>query len=169
MGLDSFKSDDSGNSGNASSSNNSSSNKVKIGTDQGHDTKKPGAPTNTHQLFKHDGSLSPRDIKYEVKSYCPTYVKQFSTSRSDSGELVMYSAGRVTHVKSKTVAIFTSIKAFDDEPPFEDELDIKIVPWDLDNKEPLTEPQFIQSDDDWRRKIGKVIESAKNYIREDSN
>jgi len=157
MGLDEFKSGDSGK--NTSSSNTTSS------TDIG-----PSDPTNEPSCatatFADDKIATPRQIKYQIRSLGGKWKTQYSRLRMDSGEIVMFSSGHNVKNRGVTLAVFTTIQSEFDGPPYGDQLDIWVVPWDLEQRDNLAEGAHISPEDNWPDKLYSMIESYVGNLDE---
>lgn len=157
MGLEDFISDDN----DTSSSNSSTSSKtVKK-------TKVPNQPSNTHQSFGPEEHVAPRQIKLQIKSILPGAIKQLSTSRTDSGEVVFYGSKASMQFDNKTLVVFTGIRAFDSEPPYSEDLDILIQPVDLKEKRMIGEGVTVEYKEGWTHKLVDVLANRKEQFREE--
>lgn len=153
MGLDDFKTDDS----DSSSSTTSSSSKTEVGLSE---------PSNkaehATQLFADSKLATPRRIKYQVKSWGGKWKYQFSLLRAENGELVMYSSGNNTSKNSKCVMVFTTIQSVLDDVRTDEQIDIWVVPWDLDKNDNISDGTYISPEDNWatelHQAVGKHIE-----------
>lgn len=162
MGLDNFTSDDNSVSDSSDSSSNSSSNKVGKLT-------KVNQPSMTNQSFGPESHVSPRDIKYQIKSFGFNWNKQFSTRRSSDGEVVMYANWRAGVEANVTLAIFTGIRSFDSEHPYDNELDIDVTIYNLEEKEVLHK-ESVESNENWKDNLHKCISNVfKKYNSEYSD
>jgi hypothetical protein len=149
MALDDFMSDD--------SEKNSTSDTVDSasGSTQGSPTN--NTPSETRQMFIDHPDVTPRAIKYQVKSYGCKWISQFSTRRTDKGELVMYASPFEKFGTSKTVMVFTTITSITN-PEREHVLDnIWVTVWDLENREPIGDGIRIKDQEGWRKKLKNAV------------
>jgi len=155
MGLEEFTSDD--NSVDESSSSSNSSSKVEKLT-------KENQPTMINQSFGPESEVEPRDIKYQIKSLNLNWISQFSKRRCDDGEVVMYS--HLESHKAEVIAIFTGIRSFDSEPPYDNNLDIDITIFDKKNREVL-QSKTVEYQDNWKEYLWESIDDMYTlYKRE---
>lgn len=153
MGLDDFSSDDSGSSSSSTSSNdNTTSHDGGAGLED-------NSPTAAIQSFSDFPAVTPRAIKYQIKSVGANWINQYSTKRFDSGEIVMYATGHQVNMYGNTVAVFTTIQsAFDVEPDNENK-DIHVVCWDFDEREALEPGIYVSQDDEWQQELMDTVEA----------
>lgn len=144
MGLENFKTEDSTKS--RSKSTNSSKRKSSI--DSIH---------RPPQLFDSSERITPREIKYQIKSYNAGWSKQYSMLRSTQGEVVFFTAGINGKEQDKTLMVFTTIQSITSEESSDEELDIWVVPWNLDNSDNIEEGTYISIEDDWKEKLYNTI------------
>jgi len=159
MGLDAFTSDDKS----SNSSSDSESSKDSYGRSK--PSNKPGYATTA---FAPEEVATPRQIKYQIRTWAGGWKKHYSRMRLDSGEVVMYSAGDRTSVDGKTVAVFTTIQSPMDAASDVEQTDIWVVPWDLANREKVTDGVYINHEEDWKRKIKTSIGDALNEIGQEA-
>ena len=153
MGLEDFSSDD---SGSTSSSTSSSGNTTSHGGGAGLED---NTPTAALQSFSDFPAVTPRAIKYQIKSVGANWVNHYSTRRFDEGELVMYATGQQVKMNGNTVAVFTTIQsAFDPEPNHENK-DIHVVCWDFNEREPLEPGIYVSEDDEWQQELMDTVEA----------
>jgi len=152
MGLDNFTSDDNSVSESSDNSSNTSTSKVNKLT-------KVNQPTMANQSFGPESHVSPRDIKYQIKSFGFNWIKQFSTRRSNDGEVAMYATWRAGETNDVTLAIFTGIRSFDSEHPYDNELDIDVTLYDLEQKE-VIHKESVESNDNWKNNLHKCISNV---------
>lgn len=102
--------------------------------------------------------VSPRAIKYEIKSYNCNWVTQFSSRRIQCGELVMRTGNTVVDSKDTSVAVFTTILSEFDRPDKPDNYDIWVVRWDMDSNEPLDDGIYIKYEGEWANKLRMALD-----------
>lgn len=161
MGLEEFSTD-----GNTSSTS-STSNRSKSNSASTNCT--DNTPSEMKQMFLDHPDVNPRSIKYQVKSYGCKWVYQFSTRRTDKGELVMYASPFEKDQTHKTVMVFTTIASVTDEE-YSDDLDsIWVTCWNLKKNEPIGDGIHIESEDNWRDKLNnaviKEIKKRKDIVK----
>lgn len=162
MGLDDFTSDPEG----ASGSNNNSSGGSTSGTISG--SPPDNSPSYATQLFSDMPSVTPRQIKYQIKTVNARWVQQFSTKRFDKGEIVMYGYNNATKMNGKTVAVFTTIQSAIDKEPDVENKDIHVVCWDFENNEALEPGIYVTYEGDWQKELLDTLEAQiqklDNYL-----
>lgn len=157
MGLEDFTSDD--NSVSSTDRETNTENEVsRPSTDN--------SPTDTHNVFGGLDIVSSNRIKWQIESLNYDWIKQFSHKRSDSGELVMYTSGLNNIHTGTVVAVFTTIKPFDTDPPYDEVLPLRITTWDLDKNEAVGEPRDIHHSGEWKYDIIKPIDEACSNLPE---
>lgn len=124
-------------------------------------------PRFAYQGFAPDSEVTARSIKYQIKSFSVNWKTQFSMLRFNTGELVLYSAGVNVSEHGETVMVFTTIQSImADEPP-ENDLDIWVVPWDLNKGDNLSEGTYISFTSEWNERlhnaVGKHLEELGTF------
>lgn len=155
MGLEKFTSD---NSSSSSSSTNSSSNKIR-------EPNKSNQASNCNQSFGPENRVSPRDIKYQVKTFNFNWVKQFSHYRSEDGEIVMYISDYMIEDDNVTLAVFTGIRSFNSEHPYSDELDVMITKWNLEENNQVGVGNNIEYNDSWKSELVQTLEDMLSNVK----
>jgi len=154
MGLEDFQSED-------DTSSNSSSTTTTSTTKQ---TSKDNSPSNADVGF-HDIELAnARAIKAQVKALADNWKTQYSNRRFDTGEIIMYSAGKNVKKCNKTVMVFTTIQPVTTEDDIGESKDIHVVCWDFDKCEPITEGTYIDGTETWKTKLYKAIEKELDIL-----
>jgi len=154
MGLDDFIDEASSNKSNTST-NNSTEQSISHNTS-----------TEAEQLFSDIHGITPRSIKYQIKTIGAKWVYQFSTKRFDNGELIMYSAGDKASMHGKTVVVFTTIQSVTDSISTTDNKDIHIVPYDVENKEQLDDPTIVEPSQNWNMELIEKIEEQMSELEQ---
>ena len=152
MGLDSFSSDD-----------DSSKSKTTRTTGGSAEPAPDVGPRFAYQGFGPESEVTARSIKYQIKSFSANWKTQFSSLRFSGGELVLYSAGINTTKHNKTIMVFTTIQSITADESPEEDLDIWVVPWDLEKQDNTDRGTYISYHGDWQEElhetIGKYLES----------
>lgn len=157
MGLDDFLDDDS----NSSSSSSSTTKTKQV------DRSDFGASKfNIIQAFDKTGKVTPRQIKYHVRSIDAGWKSQFSLERMEKGELVMYSSGFHASSGGEVVMVFTTIQSVTEDEYNGDGKDIWVVYWDLDKGENIDEGAYINRSDNWDEVL---LDEVRKRIRSISN
>lgn len=155
MGLEDFKDDSSSSSSSSSSSTTSKSNDSEP---------KDNSPSAAKQAFYDRYQITPRAIKHQVNALGSKWVKQFSTDRFDTGEIVMYGAGTNAKKCGKTVMIFTSIQQVTQDMNPDEYKDIKVTCWDLDEYKPIGDPIMVEAEPKWKTELYKAIEAKLDEL-----
>jgi len=155
MGLDAFSSDDN----DSSSSSSDSSTSTEYGRSD--PSNKPGY---ANAAFAPDEVATPRQIKYQVRTWALKWKKHYSHMRLDGGEVVLYTAGQKVSDDGKAVVVFTTIQSPLDKETNPDTTDIWVVPWDLANREKVTDGTYINHESDWKREVKVAIGDALKAI-----
>lgn len=162
MGLDDFTSE--GNE--VSDSNNSSSSSSTSGTISG--SVPDNSPSYATQKFADIPTVTPRAIKYQIKTVNAEWVQQYSNERFDTGEIIMYGYNNTTKMHGKTVAVFTTIQSAIDQEPDVENKDIHVVCWDLEENEPLEPGVYVEYQGDWQQELLDTlqaqIQKLDNYL-----
>lgn len=162
MGLDDFTSDNN----EVSDSNNSSSSSSTSGTISGEAP--DNSPSFATQLFSDMPNVTPRAIKYQIKTVNAKWVQQYSNQRFDNGEIIMYGYNNTTKMHGKTVAVFTTIQSAIDQAPDVENKDIHVVCWDLEENEALEPGIYISYEGDWQQELLDTLEAQiqklDNYL-----
>lgn len=153
MGLENFTSD--GND--VSDSNNDSSSGSTSGTISG--SVPDNSPSYATQAFSDMPSVTPRQIKYHIKTINARWIQQYSSERFDTGEIVMYGYNNTTKMRGKTVAVFTTIQSAIDEEPDIENKDIHVVCWDLEENEALEPGIYVEYQGDWQQELLDTLEA----------
>lgn len=114
-------------------------------------------PSFTTATFSDDSMATPRSIKYYAKHGGSKWASQFSRMRIDAGEVVLFSAGLNTSKDGVTVAVFTTILSEFDEPLDGEQKPIWVVPWDLNEREPLVGGAMVHPDGDWESQLSEMV------------
>jgi len=146
MGLDEFKTDSSSSSSSSSSSDTES-------TSTTNQTKVDNTPSYMTQAFTDHTEVSPRAIKYEIKSVIPKFTYVFSMSRFDTGELVAYSVPE----DGKSVVVFTTIQSQLDSGSPDDNKPLKVVKWNFEEQTAYGGSETIEYDSSWDSKLRNTI------------
>lgn len=146
MGLDQFRTD----TDSKSSSESSSSSQSTSTTSQADSNNTPSYMT---QAFTDHSEVSPRMIKYEIKSVMPKYTYVFSVSRFDSGELVAYSDPD----NGKSVVVFTTIQSQIDNNLPDENKPVKVAQWDFEKEERYGDSKTIEYDSPWESELRDTI------------
>lgn len=124
---------------------------------------KPSFATAT---FSDDSMATPRSIKFQAKHGGSKWKKQFSRMRMDEGEVVLCSAGLNTAKDDITVAVFTTIQSEMDGPPYGEQKPIWVVPWDLEEREPLVGGAMVHPDGNWGSQLSATVNHYIDNIDE---
>jgi hypothetical protein len=125
---------------------------------------KDNSPSEAAQAFTDLPMVTPRAIKYQIKSIGGKWVKQFSAKRFDTGEVVMYGYGDQAKQSGKTVAIFTTIQSVVDDIEIEEHQDIHVVCWDLEQREALNNGEYIKPKGEWNKQLRSAIEDQVEHL-----
>jgi len=154
MGLEDFQSEDDTGS-NSSSTTNTSTSKT---------TTEDNNPSNADVGFHDIPQANARAIKAQIRALAENWKKQYSNRRFDTGEIVMYSAGKNVKKCNKTVMVFTTIQPVTTEDDIEESKDIHVVCWDFNKDEPITEGTYIDETDRWKTQLYKAIEKQLDIL-----
>lgn len=147
MGLDQFKTDNNKDESSSSSSSNSTSSTTTA------QTRKDNTPSYMTQAFTDHKEVSPRAIKYQIKSVMPKFTYTFSISRFDVGELVAYS----TSAGEQSVVVHTTIQShLQDEFATENKC-IEVYKWDAKQEEQVSKTHQVEYSDSWKMKLRGAI------------
>jgi len=157
MGLDDFTDDSS--SSNSSSSNTSSSNKE-------YKSSKPNKPSYATQRFSDTPDTYPRAIRYQIKSIGRHWSRTYSTRRFDSGEEVLYGAGKRAKEDGCAVIAFTTIQSVVDELDDTETKDIYVVCYNIEENDRITEGEKIEYGDRWTQELYDAVRSEMNNLKD---
>jgi len=146
MALDDFSSD---NSSKNSDTSTSTSTSEPLSSDN--------SPGMAQQTFTDKSDVSPRAIKYQVKTYSLRWVTQFSTRRISEGELVLYGTSPKFSDQSECVVVFTTITSAIDQPKITEKYPIQFCIWDKEKMEQKGQLYEITQDSSWQDKLYKRL------------
>lgn len=149
MALDDFSSDDTESNSNSDSGDSTSRSTNGSPTDN--------TPSEAQQTFSDVPDVSPRAIKYQIKTYGCKWINQFSTRRTEHGELVMYASPFEKVQTSKTVMVFTTITSVTDPEPEEGPDTIWVTVWDLKERQPIGDGIHIEDQEHWRENLKDAV------------
>jgi len=152
MALDDFIDGDSLNSPSSSSTSSSTNTQQRI----------DNSPSNATQAFIDRPEVTPRAIKYQIKTINANWGYTHSTDRLDGGELVMYTAGSRKTTDDTTLAVYTTISSIVDTDQSTDQTDIVIRLLDLTDETEIIREEAIGQTDDWKQTL---LDKIKQFVR----
>lgn len=157
MGLDDFTSDDSS----PSTSNTSSSTSSNTGGEP-----QDNSPSPTSQAFSDEKDVTPRRIKYVVKSWGMNWSYTHSMLRFETGEQVMYATEPMKPIRDEVVAVFTTIQPATSQTLPEENLPIWVTLWNFENQDNINEGTYIEPEDDWDKELDSAIKEHIEMLKE---
>jgi len=155
MGLDDFTQDD------------SSTDTTSESTTTSKDTSTPdNTPYYSEQRFGDHNDVTPRRIKFQIKGVGRSWIKQFTTERFDSGEVILYGAGDRAKESGKTVLVYTTITPVIDNVSTEENKDIRVVCYDLDENKEITDGENIEYTPDWHNDLYDAVRRQMNNLQD---
>jgi len=152
MALDDFIDD--GSSSSSSSSSTSSSKTTQQRVDN--------SPSRATQAFIDRPEVTPRAIKYQIKSVNANWGYTYSTERFDTGELVMYTAGSQPTKDSVTLAVYTTIQSEVDEHTDVDQHDIILKLLDFSDGREVIRKHKVEQAKGWK---SKLLDAVKAFVK----
>lgn len=155
MGLDDFVEDDTSTD---NTTQTSSTSKDKSAPDN--------TPSYAKQRFGDSRDVTPRRIKFQIKGVGRSWIKQFSTERFDSGEVILHGAGDRAKESGKTVLVYTTITSVIDNVSTEENKDIRVVCYDFDEDTEITEGENIEYTPDWHNDLYDAVRREMNNLQD---